>query len=57
MLGAILGDDRDLTWRYVVFEGVGKEAPYRRDSAAQDLGSFVTARLAMERKILDLDSL
>ena len=49
LLGAIIRDARDLTWRYVLFERQGDSLPYARSSAGQEIASFATAHLSMNR--------
>jgi hypothetical protein len=49
LLGAIIRDVRDLTWRYVLFERPGDSLPYSRSSAGQEIATFAAAHLAMNR--------
>jgi hypothetical protein len=49
LLGAIIRDVRDLTWRYVLFERQGEALPYARSSAGQEIANFAAAHLSMNR--------
>jgi hypothetical protein len=48
LLGAIIRDARDLTWRYVLFERQGDGLPYSRSSAGQDIVNFAAAHQSMD---------
>ena len=49
LLGAIIRDVRDLSWRYVLFERLGDGLPYDRTAAGQDIANFAAAHVSMNR--------
>jgi hypothetical protein len=49
LLGAIIRDARDLTWRYILFERGSQDVPYSRSSAGQEIATFAAAHLSLNR--------
>jgi hypothetical protein len=48
VVGVVISDTRNKTWRYVLFERRGFELPYMRSSAGQELATCAAAKLAMQ---------